>query len=381
MPMQREPDNRPAIRPGFARPPELSTEKLALSPKEAAKVVQQLRELCLTKGEDVNALESAVKALRDSGYKQELSQVLREAVTWPESHPHVGALWIRRVVSSNGWDRTYPKAMDELCRRGEIGQRAVIEFLENVAAQRRPRLVRQTVAKHRKWLQRHPIGWGVTARALANVRLYHVAARWMSDWRARPDLDLALLHSLALGLRGVGREREAHEVVQLALAGPASERQFPILKLWFAQEEALAGNTQNAAAHLKDVRPVGWEEDSVRLFYLVRGVIRVQQAEPGVRREAFAAAYDRIRDHFRRKRVHQCELMLRRQYRRCVWRMARDSGNLRAGLLANWRSADRVFNLIPLLLVPGLQLVAPLYLLRLSTNRQGRKNKGWRRKL
>src|SRR5689334_2347419 len=160
--MQQDTDQTPAsrpehestptpVRPGLARSPSRVTPRISLSPQEAAKTLERLRQLCVTKGEQLQELESAAKALRDSGYKQELSQVLREAITWPESHPRVGALWVRRLVSSNNWDRTYPKAMDELCDHGEIGYCAVIEFLESVSTKGRRNLVREAVRNHSKW--------------------------------------------------------------------------------------------------------------------------------------------------------------------------------------------------------------------------------------
>lgn len=363
---------RPSTRLGLARARAIGSAHVALSPQEAAKMVEQFRELCRTKGEQLEALDQAAKALRESGYKQELTHVLREAVTWPDSHPHVGALWARRLVSSNNWDRTYPAMLDELCGRGEIGRHAVIEFLQAVAAKDRPELVRQTVRKHAGWLHQEAAGWPVAAQALVKVRLYGIAARWVSDWRSRGELDLPLLHSVALALRGAGREREAHEVVLLALSKPNAEQQFPVLKLWCAQEEALKGDTEVASTQLKDVRPVGWEADSVVLFYLTRGMVRVQRAEPQARSEAFAAAVDRVRDQFRRHKIYEREVMLRRQYRRCMSRMARDSGRWMASLAGAWRSADRCSTLLFLLLIPGLQLFAPLYVFRLCTNRRGR---------
>jgi len=249
--------NRPSQRPGLAPPRDPGAGRISLSPQEAAVAVERLRELCRTSGEAVEPLDHAAKALRDSGYKQDLTHVLREAITWPDAHPHVGALWVRRLVSSNNWDRTYPSAMDELCRRGEIGHRAVIAFLEVVAAKGRVELVRRTVQKHGPWLRENPTGWRVAAQALVQVRLYGLASRWTSDWRAHPDLNPGALYCVALALRGVGREREAHEVVQLALSKPFADQQFPILKLWCAQEEALAGNTESAAAHFNAINSSG----------------------------------------------------------------------------------------------------------------------------
>jgi hypothetical protein len=346
--------------------------KRALTPAQATKLLEDFRQLCLTKGDDIPALEETAEKLRRAGYKQELNQALREAVSTPGAHPQVGGIWMRRLVASNNWDRRYPRGIDELCERGEIGHRAVLEFLEVVGAKGRAALVRKAIRKHRSWLRAHPRGWGAAARALVNVRCYRAASTWMANWRTRPGFDLPLLYCLAVALRGAGRIKEAHEVIALALAKPGADQQYPAFKVWYAMEEALSGNTQTAAAHFKELKPVGWEDDLLCRYYLTRGVIRVQQSETVDRKQAFAAATGRIKDHFRRIRVYRTDILLRSEYRRCFWRMSRDSGNPLKAIPACWRSADSWWFLVPLLLVPGLQLFALVYLFRLCTWRKGR---------
>ena len=367
--------NPPPARPRLPDVPLPAAARNALNPQEAAKMVERLRGLCVTQSQDITELEEATRVLRQSGYKQELSLLFRDAIWWPEAHPHVGALWMRRLLASNNWDRRYPQAMDKLCRRGEIGRRAVIEFLKTVPAKDRAGLVRRAVRKHGRWLRQDPVGWGVAARALVSVRLYARAARWMADWRKRPDLELPLLQSLALALRGAGREKQAQEAVQLALGKPGVDPQFSIFHLWQAQESALSGDSSTAAAHFKQVHPEGWEDDALVLYYLVRGVIRVQRAQGKTRGDAFWAGYNRVGDQLGRRRIYKCDRMLRRQYRRCLWRMARDSGKWGIGLVTCWRSADRWEMLIPLLLLPGFQLLLPIYLLRLCLHRRGQRRR------
>lgn len=194
----------------------------------------------------------------------------------------------------------------------------------------------------------------------------------MADWKAKPELELPLLYCLAMALRGAGQIKEAHAVIEAALAKPGASQQYPILEVWYAMEEALAGNTQAAATHFKDLKPLGWDDDLLCRYYLTRGVIRVQQAEPTARKEACAAATARIKDHFRRIRIYQKDVLLRSEYRRCLWAMSRAAGNPATGILGIWRSADTWWFLLPLLIVPGLQFFAPLYLFRLCTRRKGR---------
>jgi hypothetical protein len=345
--------------------------KKALSAQQLEKTIEQFRQLCVRPGEDVAELEVVAEILRNAGFKHELMRILRDALSLPEANPHVGALWIRRIVTSKVWDHRYPQGLDNLCKQGELGRRAVIEFLELAGVKRRYQLVQQALGRHARWLRTDPKGWAVAGRALAHARCYRQAARWLADWRAKPDLDLQTLHCVALSMRASGRTRQADEAVQLALARTGAAEQFPIFKLWQAQDEAFAGHTQEASATFKQIDPAGWEEDSLALFYLVRSVIRVQKAEKANRREVFAAARDRITDLFRRAPIYKRDVFLRREYRRCFARMAMDAGAWPQAVSAAWRSAESWLFIAPLLLVPGLQVLLPCYLYRLCSRRKG----------
>lgn len=345
--------------------------KKALSAQQLERTIVRIRQLCVTSGDDVAALEEATETLRNAGFKQELMRLLTDALSLPDVNPHVGALWMRRVVNSKVWDHRYPKSLDSLCARGEVGYRAVIEFLEVLGGKRRHQLVQQAVARHAKWLRTHPRGWAAAGRALAQARCYRQAARWMADWRSKPELDLPTLHRLALALRASGRPGRAHEVIRVALDRPGAGEQFPVFRLWQAQDEAFAGNTQKASAIFKQINPTGWDDDLLVVFYLVRSVIRVQKAEKPKRKEAFSAARDRIADLFRRVPIYKRDVFLRREYRRCFTRMARDAGQRAEMVRAVWGSAESWPFVVPLLVIPGLQLFLPCYLYRLCRRRKG----------
>jgi hypothetical protein len=345
-----------------------SQSKLYLSPEEAQKALEHLRLLCFAKDDDPQPLEIATDALREAGYKQEVSKIIHRALMLPDVNPHVGALWVRRVVSRRRWDGHYPKHMDKLCRRrGEVGRCAVIEFLRLAGAKGLSRHVARVIRRHGHWLRNHRQGWRTGVRILASQGCYRKVIDWFGDWRSKADLDQELLFCLTVALRTCGREKEGHEVVRFALTRPEdSQQQYRILKLWFSFEEALAGNTQSALDHFKDLEPGSWDQYSTCLYYLTRGLIRVQQAEAEERKEAFARDFHRIRERFRITRVHQCGTLVRREYRRCLCRMAKDAGVPRQSLQAIWRSADSWLFLLPLLLVPPFQVLAPVYLFRLA---------------
>ena len=343
----------------------------ALSAQELEKAIARFRQLCVTEGADVRELEELAETLRNAGFKNELMNLVREALALPNANPHVGAVWVRRIVTSKIWDHRYPDGLDALCKQGEIGHRAVIEFLELAGSKRRAELIRTAVGRHANWLRKDPHGWAVAGRALAQARCYRNAARWMSRWREQPDLDLQTLHWLALSLRACGRMKQADEVVRKALSHPNGAESFPIFKLWVAQDLAFAGETESASTTFKQINNSGWDDDSLALYYLVRGVIRVQKADESGKQEAFEMARERVQELFRRIPIYKRDIFLRREYRRCLTRMARDSGQWAERVFAIWRSAERGWFLAPLLLMPGLQLFVPCYLYRLCSRRRG----------
>jgi hypothetical protein len=348
----------------------------ALSAKELERTLEQFRELCATPGTDPRVLEETAEILREAGFKQELMNLLREALTLPGANPHVGALWMHRVVASKTWDHRYPRDLDSLCKRGEVGHRALLEFLELVGLKRRAQLVHEAIARHAKWLRKDPRGWAATGRALVHSRCYRQAARWMSGWRKQPELDLLTLRCLALALRAKGRIGEAQKIGSLALARPGTAERFPIFTLWSAEDEIFRGDDQAASASFKQVDTTGWEDDDLALYYLVRSVIRVKKAESANRKEAFAAARDRISGLFRKVPIYKRDVFLRGEYRRCLVRMAKDSGKWEQAVVATWRSADSWLFLFPLLVVPGLQFLVPCYLYRLCARRKGVNKRG-----
>ena len=343
----------------------------ALTRQEFEKTAEHFQQLCLEPGTDFTTLDATSEVLREAGFKTELMHLLREAVRNPNVNPHVGTLWIRRVITSKIWDHDYPAGLDELCDKGEVGHRAVIEFLELMGRKHRASLVLKAVSHHHRWLKADTTGWAAAGRALALSRCYAKAARWMSNWRDQPQLDNSTLYCLALAFRGAGRTAEAAEVIGQGMERPGMPEEFPMLKLWTAQDLAFAGETQQASLLFKQIEPSGWDGDALACYYLVRGVIRVQRAQGKERKEAFETARQRVAQLFRKHPIWKRDVYLRHEYRRCLLRMATTAGNWPERFAARWRSAQSVPLAFALLVIPGLQLFLPCYLYRLCSHRRG----------
>jgi hypothetical protein len=340
-----------------------------LNPKAAILALEEFRALCVKSGEQAQTLEARAKLLRESGYIQELTQALYDVLFDPAANPYVGTLWMRRLVTSKSWHRTYPEELDELCRRGEIGQQAVIELLSYAGTRRKPQLVAAVFRKNKRWLRAHRPGAALMARGLVNTGYYRRAITWLRKVNTGDTTDLDRLFCTVAALRGLGKERQAHRLLSEALPRIQGSPDQSVLLLWFCEEEALSGDPDRAAEAFAQIDTTGWDDNALCLHYLTRGVIRVRRALPERRAAAFKAAYSRIKDVFRKVAPHRRNVLVRRAYRRCVWRMACDSGNRLEGIRSIWRSADTWLTLFPLIIIPGLQLLIPLYVFRCATRR------------
>lgn len=341
-----------------------------LSPAQAKPALERFQVLCLSEDNHRAEMDELSASLRESGYVREFSEVLYETVSSPQANAYVGTLWMRRMVTSKGWKRSYPTELDALCERGEIGHGAVRELLVYAAQKGRWQLIKPVLKRQGHWLRTDPLGWPLMARALVSAGAYRAALRWTSGWQKRPDTNLDVRYAVASALRGLGKERQAHPVVAAALEDPEAVSRFPLLALWFSSEAALRGDVEHAVVQFEKLDSAGWDENTLCLYYLARGVIRVEQAPVDQKERAFQSAYDRIRDRFRRLPVHRRHWIVRRMYRRCLTRMARVAGKWGKVIFIPWKTADSWFLLVILLLIPGLQIFAPLYAYRCGTRRK-----------
>lgn len=343
---------------------------MALSMQKMREMLVVFSKLACDKSAPDAEVDSIAQRLIQAGYKHELADVLGPALQSENAHPHLGSLWIQRLVGSHSWNRNYPDFLDELCERGEIGRRAVLALLEYLNQKGKASLARKLVARHGKMLADDPAGRSLIAGALARARLYKKILRWTSG--PLENLDARSLYCRALAFRERGRERQAMPVVAHAITLPDVLDTYPMLGVWHAMEHALRGDNETASVTLDRLRYAGWDEDGLTYYYLARGVARVQHAAPEDRRNSFYAAFDRVHDRLRRRRrIYKRPWALRRAYRRCMVRMALKSGLWGRGVQAIWESADSWWVFFGLLLVPPFQLFAPVYLVRLLRRRQG----------
>lgn len=347
---------------------------MALSMQKMRQMLEEFSALAANPQARDEEVDSIAQTLLKAGYKHELAEVMNGALSRDNAHPHLGALWIQKLVTSHSWDREYPAYLGELCSRGEIGTRALKELLEYLNEKGKPSLIRKVVSRHGALLREDAGLRSLVAGALCKAKLYSHVPRWSQG--PAEQLDDRALFCRAMALRQLGKERAAQSDIAQAVNRSSTLAKHPVLGVWHAMEQALRGENDQASAVLDSVRASGWDEDEQTLYYLARGVVRVQKAAKEERRKAFYAAFDRVHDKLRhRRKIHVRPWPMRRAYRRCMGRMAMAAGLKGRALQAVWESADSPFVLAAMLVIPPLQLLSPVYAWRLASNRGGKKSK------
>src|SRR5262245_6029173 len=79
---------------------DLLTRMKLLAPAEAKVALEELRQLASASGDVSELLDRLAKSLRESGYTAEMMAVISESLDLPNANPHLGVLWMRRIVES-----------------------------------------------------------------------------------------------------------------------------------------------------------------------------------------------------------------------------------------------------------------------------------------
>jgi hypothetical protein len=116
--------------------------------------------------------------------------------------------------------------------------------------------------------------------------------------------------------------QDAREVLDRAVKLPERDHTFQKLRLLLALEQALIGNTRDAAAHFRELNTSGWNGYMLIQYYYTRGLIAVQQAAPSEKKKIFRAEHTAIRKVLAQHRAST----FRADYWRCLTRMAKDAG-------------------------------------------------------
>jgi tetratricopeptide (TPR) repeat protein len=335
----------------------LRTKSLQVSAKQvAAPAAKELRAneldqafnhfkaLCAAKESNREDFDAAITALVNAGERKRVEQILQQTVLVPNCNPAVGDWWMRRRIAQGKWFSTHK--VNCLCPTSAAARQAVLRLIESLGQKKQP--IGRTIAiayliivlerfverqcrtaallwlawRHRRWLPTDTNGWASMGYALVSLRHFTAANYWMRDWRNRPGLRMWMLLNLALSLRERWRWQRAREVLALAVTLPEHDDTFQKLRLLLAMELAMAGDTQHATEHFRELDSTGWSIYMLIQRRLCRGLLAVQTA-PSEKVRVFRSERRDIHKLLAKHGLSR----IRMDYWRSICRMARDTGS------------------------------------------------------
>jgi tetratricopeptide (TPR) repeat protein len=276
----------------------------------------------------------AVAAMEDAGWGKAVDRVLDSAIDLDSSAPLVGRFWVERRMAQG--DHTCASKFDALLERGEIGEQALIAYLDGLGQNKDAAQLQPFVEKYRDALAESTATWGQVGWAYASVHQFDRTAEWMSDWRKRDDAASWMLLNLAIALRSLKRDAEAREVSEFALKNAEADRTLMYHSVWLAFDDALAGRITEAARRTAQHEKDGEQLDEY--FRVVHALTRALLLVDRGGRSAFPEARSLIERTAQENQDLDPDPAIYHAWKACVSRLGRISNGIGAWLWAR-RSA------------------------------------------
>ncbi len=236
-------------------------------------------DLCLATELATEYLDKAFTAMTEARLGRTIDVVLENALDKSTVNPYVGSLWIRRHAEQKRLGECVAR-LDWMVRQGatSLWHCAAREYLEACVQMNLAEQVKTFVKRYGRSLQSETQSWGVAGSALYKIGDLQGTADWMLEWEERRDATSWMLWSLALALRALGREENAHYVSNYAITLPPDHCTCSHLAL-LSLDEVLAGKLEDAAQHAARVTPQSlteWDQVTfalsaeLRSFYQAR---------------------------------------------------------------------------------------------------------------
>jgi len=247
-----------------------------------------LRSLCVFQNENPWAISTAASAVLEAGWHRDAEELFGETMEMAEANPQAGALWVERRAARGKLNCL--RQLDRLHTRGEIGRRAIVSYIEALAAAcqrfhaRRDVfgpmkcrwLFRRVLRRHRDWLQADDWSWGKAGYAMTALGKFREAEKWLGDWKSRSRAEPRMLHNLVWVLQRKGRDAEANEIIRHAVTLAGRDSTHVRFRIWVAMEEALAGNVLAATEQVAGLQGKDLAEYDRKLRDLVAVLLEFQ---------------------------------------------------------------------------------------------------------
>lgn len=219
--------------------------QLAAKRDEQSEAMELLEQHANDEETTVGLFRDAIDAMEEAGWAKAVDSVLDSAIDADESAPLVGRFWVERRLARG--DHSCADKFDELLERGEVGEQALMAYLDGLGQAKDAKRLRALVETHREALRGPTSLWGQVGWAYACVQQFDQAAEWMSDWPQRDDAASWMMLNLAIALRSLRRVDEARRVSEFTLQNAEPDQTIMFHAVWLAFDEAMAGRTLEAS--------------------------------------------------------------------------------------------------------------------------------------
>jgi len=230
-----------------------------------------LRHLCLQKQADAGALFQADEAIGQVGWGGDARHIYRSLLSDPQANAAVGTLLGNILAKRKYW--LTDGGLSATDPSTPIGHSIRVAMLDKAAATGRRKFVEKILRRDGEALRGATRSWGAGGYALATFRKYSATVDWLSDWRSRADAEPWMLNNLAISLRALKRDQEAHEV-SLHAVGLRGDQTTPKHHLFLAWDEMMRGEVAAAESRMKKL-PKDGKANFESMHALVTAMIKV----------------------------------------------------------------------------------------------------------
>ncbi|HSP16126.1 MAG TPA: tetratricopeptide repeat protein [Thermoanaerobaculia bacterium] len=219
--------------------------EIALRRKKRDEVTAAMTAMAADPSLDFDMVQQAIARMRQTGYEDDLRQILQSASRGPKMNPAAAAEQVRVMLEKN---RT-KEALDwiDSMRAGqeETAHAAAISFLDSTANRRESKWLDAFGNRFPRWAMDDTEIWGMCGYVRVVLRQYHSCVSSMSDWANRKETRPAMLLNLALAYRNIDDEASGAKVNEFALQLP-EDQTTDEHRVWVALDAALDGRYENA---------------------------------------------------------------------------------------------------------------------------------------
>jgi tetratricopeptide (TPR) repeat protein len=297
--------------------------------------LKALEALCSSPDPDAWPIDAAVDAFKRAGASSMALKTIKRALKSKACNPQSATAAIRLLLGQ-GRDVAALWLFLRL-KPGEAQRRATAPLVQGLAELKSKILFRWLLWRRREVLARDAAAWGQVGYAMSTFGRMKEVARWLADWRSRPEVQPWMLFNYCLALRHLSRYEEATTVARHVLQTWGHREGLADLRLFLAVEDALAGDIPSALLHIKLANVRENVAHDQELLALAKALVKFLQTPAEERAKRFKSVRTILSERFATSRMPQLASDVRRTFRRAGKVFVREGGGWRAKLWFGWK--------------------------------------------